>query len=312
MSTATARPFESNPALTAIAMAYRNGEMIADQVLPRVPVGRREFKYLVHNLAEDFTVPDTLVGRKGQVNQVEFGATEATAACQDYGLEDVIPQDDITNAPPGYNPKGRAVEGISNLIELDREVRAANLVFSATTYPAGYKETLAGTDQFSDFDNSSPLTVIAEALDKPIMRPNILVIGQAAWTVLRQHPQIVKAVQGNSGDAGMASRQQVAEVFELEEVLVGRGWVNTARRGQPANMQRVWGKHLALLHRNKTADTRQGATFGMTPQLGGRLAGSWHDRNVGLRGGEVVRAGESVVELITASALGYFFENAAA
>ncbi len=36
-------PFPINPALMAIAIAYHNAQMIADEVLPRVPVGKQEF-----------------------------------------------------------------------------------------------------------------------------------------------------------------------------------------------------------------------------------------------------------------------------
>ena len=144
------------------------------------------------------------------------------------------------------------------------------------------------------------------------MRPNIMVIGQAAWSKLRQHPQIVKAAHGNSGDSGMARREAVAELFEIEDLIVGQGWVNVARRGQAAKYERVWGKHVALLHRDKNASTGQGATFGLTAEFGQRVAGSWEDRNIGLRGGQMVRAGESVGELITAAHLGYFIEDAAA
>lgn len=304
-------PFPQDPQLTAIAIAYRNAEMIADIVLPRVPVGTREFRWLQYNKEDGFTLPETTVGRKSRPNQVEFGATEKSGAVEDYGLDDAIPQDDIANAPQGYDPRGRAVEGLTNLIQLDREVRVANKVFSADTYPASNKETLSGADQFSD-GSSKPIKVVSEALDVPIQRPNVMVVGQTSWTVLRQHPEVVKAAHRNAGDSGMAEREAVAALFELDEVVVGRGWVNTARRGQAPSYQRVWGKHIALLHRDRTADTQRGATFGYTAQHRDRVAGSWQDRNIGLRGGEMVRAGESVTEIVAAADLGYFFENAVA
>ena len=41
--------FPVNPVLTAIAIAYRNRRMIADDVLPRTDVGKQEFKYLQHD-----------------------------------------------------------------------------------------------------------------------------------------------------------------------------------------------------------------------------------------------------------------------
>ena len=41
--------------------------IIADQLLPRVPVGAPEFKYTVYNKGDRFTLQETMVGRKGRV-----------------------------------------------------------------------------------------------------------------------------------------------------------------------------------------------------------------------------------------------------
>jgi len=310
----TSAPFPINPELTAIAIGYKNQNynLIADAVLPRVPVGKQDFKYWQYNLAEGFTVPDTKVGRKSKPNEVEFSATEQTASTLDYGLDACIPQADIDNAPANYDPVGRSVEQVTNLIQLDREVRAAGLVFNASNYATANKTTLSGTSQFSDYANSDPISVIQSGLDACIMRPNVMTIGRAAYTKLISHPKIVKAVHGNAGDAGIVARKALADLFELEEILVGEGFVNTAKKGQTASISRVWGKHIALIYRDKMADTRGGTTFGFTAQFGDRIAGSDFDKNIGLRGGQRIRVGESVKELITASDLGYFIQNAIA
>ena len=305
-------PFPITPALMAIAIAFRNAQMIADEVLPRVPVGKQEFKYMEHTMAEGFTVPDTKVGRRSKPNEVSFSATEKTGSTEDFGLDDPIPQSDIDNAPDNYDPLGRATEGIMNLVELDREVRVAGKVFNANTYGVNNKVTLAGTDQFSDFVDSDPLGVLTDALDAMIMRGNIMVIGRPAFSVLARHPQIVKAVHGNAGDSGIARRRDIADLLELEDILVGEARVNTARKGQPISLARTWGKHLALIHRDKTADNRSGVTFGVTAQFGKRISGSIPDKDIGLRGGQRVRAGESVQEVICAADLGYFVEDAVA
>lgn len=305
-------PFPIQPELTAIAIAYHNANMIADQVLPRVPVGKEEFKYLKHAMAEGFTVPDTKVGRRSAPNEVEFSASEQPGMTEDYGLDDPIPQSDIDNAPVNYDPLGRSTMQLTNLIELDREVRVAGMVFNANSYGANNKVTIAGQDQFSDFVNSDPIGLITEKLDTMIMRGNVMVIGRPAYSVLARHPDIVKAAHGNSGDKGMATRQAIAELFELEDILVGNAWVNTARKGQAANLQRTWGKHISLIYRDKMADTRSGTTFGFTAQFGNRIAGSEPDSKIGLRGGQRVRSGESVKELITATDLGFFLSDVVA
>lgn len=304
-------PFPIQPALTAIAIAYRNTRLIADDVLPRVPVSSQEFKYIRHELAEGFTVPDTLVGRKSRPNQVEFSGTEEVATTTDHALDAPVPQADIDNAPPNYDPLGKATEFTANLIALDREVRTSNLVFANATYPVPNRATLSGTNQWSHAD-SNPIAAITDALDSVVMRPNIGVLGRRTSTLLRRHPKVVKAFHGNSGDDGMVPLQFLADLLELEAIFVGEARLNVARPGQAVNLQRVWGPHAAFLYRDSLANTQSGTTFGMTGEWGSRIAGSQTDPNIGMRGGEMVRVGESVKELITARDLAFFFENAVA
>lgn len=302
-------PFPIDAELTAIAIAYRNGRMIADDVLPRVPVGKQEFKYWKYDLADGFTVPNTLVGRKSRPNEVEFDATDATDSTEDHGLDAPVPKADIDNAPANYNPLGRATEQTTNLIVLDREVRTSALVFNSGSYAAGNKTTLSGTSQWSD-PSSSPLPVITDALDSMIMRANIGILGRRTATMLRRHPKIVKAYNGSLGDDGMVPLAFLQDLLELEQILVGEARINTAKLGQNPLLARAWGPHASFIYRDRLADSRNGTTFGFTAQWGDRIAGSIPDPDIGLRGGQRVRVGESVKELVTAKDLGFFFENA--
>lgn len=305
-------PFPIQPELTQIALAYKNPQYIADMVLPRVGVGKQEFKYLSHTKAENYTIPDTTVGRKGRPNEVEFTATEVDSSTIDYGLEVGVPFSDIENAPVNYNPLGRNVEGLAELMLLDREKRVADYVFTAGNYGSSNKETLAGNDQWSDYTNSDPIKKIMAALDAGFVRPNHMVIGQTAWTALRQHPKIMKATNKNSGDAGIAARQAIAELFELQDIYVGQGRYNSAKPGQTASYGRLWTDSCLLFYKNPTAMPNMGVTFGLTAQWGGRVAMQWEDRNIGLRGGQRVRVGESVKELIMASDCAYLFSDCVA
>lgn len=306
-------PFVIDPELQGITLAYRNTSLIADNVLPRVPVSKKTFEYNVFPTAERFTIPETLVGRKGVPNEVEFGATRTPGATKDFGLDDFVPNDDITQAAgTNYNPLGHATEALTDLVMLDREKRAADLVFALNTYPSNRRTTLTSTAQWSDYTNSNPQSAILSALDTPLMRPNVMVIGQAAWTILRQHPKLVSAVLGNSGDKGTITRQALAELLEIEEVIVGQGWINTAKPGQTETISRLWGKHCSFIYRNRNANSERGVTFGYTAQFGQRIAGQMQEPKRGLRGGITVRVGESLGETIASSESAYFFQNCVA
>jgi hypothetical protein len=307
-------PFPFDPVLAAIVVAYRNAKAIADAVLPRVLVGRQTFEYNKYDRRETFTIPNTLVGRKGTPDQVEFSATKAEASCDGHGLDDYVPQDDIDNAPAGYNPVNIAVEGIAELLTLSREKRAADLVFSADTYGASNKVQLSGNHQWSVVHaDSNPIPDINTGLDACVLRPNVMVIGAAAWVGLRTNAYIMKAINRTSGDSGMAKREEIAELFELDEVLVGMSLYNTAKKGQTASLSRLWGKHCSLIYRDKSVqDPRGKVTFGLTAQWGPKVAGTIPEPKVGLKGSTLVRAGEYIKELVSANDLGYFIQDCVA
>jgi len=302
------KPFPYSAAMTAIAIAYRNTKLIADLVLPRVTVGKKEFKYTEYPLADSFTVPETLYPKKGTPNMVDFGGSEVTSMTIDFGLDDVISNDDIDNAPEGSNLEGRGVEYVTDLVALAREVRTANLIFNVDNYASSNTLTLSGTSKFSDYVNSDPIAVLTEALDTPLIRPNTMTIGRSAWTKLATHPKVVKAAQGNSGDSGVAARARVAELLELDNIFVGEGRLNTAKKGQTAVIQRVWGNHISLTYLNALADTQRGVTFGFTAQYGTKQAGS-KDVDAGINGSKLVRSAESVKELIVAKDVGFFLKD---
>lgn len=302
-------PFPMQPHYTAIAIAYRNKALIADAVLPRVLVDKQEFRYLKHKLSEGFTIPDTKVGRRSKPNEMSFSATEVPEFTEDFGLDDPVPQSDVDNAPDNFDPLAHSTEQLTNLILLDREKRAAGLVFDASKYPANNKRAVTTATEKFGHENSDPIATISDALDAVVMRPNIMVIGQGAWSVLARNPKILKAIHRTSGDAGIARREDVAALFELDEILVGSAFLNTAKKGQATTLAQVWGKHLSLIHRDLLATNKAGTTFGFTGQWGQRIAGASPDRNIGLRGGQMVRVGESVKEVLSAPDLGYLLSN---
>lgn len=315
-------PFVIVPSLVAIAVGYKQGRLIADQVLPRVNVNTQAFRYLKYNLGDEFQMPDTLVGRKSAPNQIDWSSSEVTDSVVDQGLDAPVPNADILAweqaqaAGPGFvsqaSPEARATMLVMQAVQNRREFRAASLVFNAANYATANKVTLSGTGQWSDYVNSDPLTAIQGYLDSMVMRPNIATLGRLTATKLRSHPKICKAVFGNNTDAGTVPLKALADQLELDEIFVGDAWVNTAAPGQPAVLSRAWGKHAAFMFRDMNADTQGGITFGMTAQWGPPVAGYIEDSDVGLRGGRRIRSGESVKELLTANDLGYFVQNAVA
>lgn len=303
--------FTETPSLTAIAIAYRNPDysLIADDVLPRVPVPGASFKYHTYDAAEAFTVPDTHVGRRSVPNQVEIDGDEKDASVEAFGIDVPLDNRTIEEAKRNkYDPEKRATERATDIVLLDREVRTANLINDPNNYHSDHVETLSGSDLFSD-PNSDPLAIIEDLMSTCWQKPNQLTFGFPVWRWFRRHPKVVKAVHGNSGDQGRATREQIAELLEVKRILVGESRVNIKRPGENAVLARVWGNSVSGQFVNKTADTTGGLTFGFTAQLGKKIAGTL-PANFGIRGGKLVRSAEEVQELIVANRAGFLIQNA--
>lgn len=320
------RPFNVDPALTAISIGYKNpaSTYIADEALPRLPVTAENFKWTEYPIAEAFNVPDSRVGRKGQVQRLEFGGAERSSMVEDFGFDSPIPNSDIIAAKAAraqnrlaFDPEEHAAMMITDTLQNCREVRVAGIVHNPNSYAVGRKRTLVGTAQFSDYANSDPIGVIKSGMDSTlVMRPNTAIMGRDVWSKISSHPDIVNAVKGNVTSSGIVTIEQFTELLRgegIQKVLVGDAWFNTAKPGQPVALQRAWGKHLALININPIARPEGGGvTFGFTAEYGNRISGRIEDPDIGLQGGQRIRVGERVKELVVAQDVGYFIQNAVA
>lgn len=310
------KAFPRDKHLTAIAVAYANPQtsLIADKVLPRVPVFKKAFEYYEYPIGQGFTVPNLNVGEKSALPRVEIGGIRKESSTKDRGVVLLLTQDDIDQAPSNIDPREKATEQATNLVLLQREIDTAALVFNPAAYAAGNQADLSassGANQWSNA-NADPLKYIRTQLDKCIIRPNVLALGQEVWSQLCTHSKVVKAANGNDGGDGAAARARIAEILELSEIVVGASFVNSVKPGKAPSMVRTWGKHALAFYRDATVSAQTGGmTFGFTAEYGGRVAGS-KQVEMGLRGGVEVMAGESVRELIVAPDAAFFFQNAVA
>lgn len=297
-------PFTIDPLRTGIVLAYKNMEYIADQALPRLPTTMRNYKYTLYNKADRFTIPDTTIGRKGKVNEVEFGATELTSMVIDRGLSDPIPQADIDAAAnTDVDPLSDAAESVTDLIMLDREVRVAGIVMSASNYATS--TAISGTDQWDD-PASDPIVQLFDAINTPFMVCNTLVLGRNAANALRKNPAVIKAFNGTLGDSGLVPLSFLEQLLDIR-ILVGRARKNTANPGQTLTLADVWGTNAALYYLSPTAKVNKGVTWGWTAEFKTREASTRQlaKGEFGLDGGISVLVGERLDEKVVCTDCGH-------
>lgn len=303
------RPIPVHPELTAIAIKAPVPGMIADQVLPEFPVTSEKFTYNEFPYAQGVTVPDTKVGRKSRTPEVEFGAIERDSSTEDHGLQDTVPLTDQT-ANTDINAEEVAAEMTSQLVTLAREARTASLIFNPTNYvPAQVTAYAPGTGWTNPA--TDVLGQFEDAKDAMVVDPNTLTLGVDGLRALRKHPQLVKSVRPNDTGEGRLTMDELKELLEIETILVGRAQLNMGKPGQDPVLRRAWAEHASLTFTERVIKNAKVYTFGATARLGGKQAFRHFDANCGLQGGNVIRIGERIRELVMARQAGWLFQNAA-
>lgn len=300
--------------LTNLSIKYRNAEMIWPLLMPVVQVGKRSDKFFRYDKADSFKLADDKIGPKSMPNEVDWGMSTDNYSVKDHALGDWLPQEVLDNADSPLQPEVDTNEMLNMLLDVAEEKRVADIVFNAASYPTGNKVTLSGAAQWGN-GSDSPINDIITAIESCFMRANTLVFGLDTWLRLRQNPEILDAVkaatrlQANGG--GLATQSEVASLFDVERILIGRSRYISTKEGQTPAYTRLWGKHAAALHVVPNPGIKS-VTFGLTFSETNRLTQRDFDLKRGVKGAHYLKVAWNSDEKVIASDLGYMIENAVA
>jgi hypothetical protein len=235
-------------ALTNVSVAHRNPHFIADVVAPVVGVRKQSDKYFILDAdRERFRSSDDTRAPGAEANEVDFDVSNDSYFCEDHALEAVITDEERENADPALQPDIDKTEFLTDKILLNKEIALANLIATDSSLPG---ETLSGTDQWDDFDDSDPVLEVESTkatIQAAVQQiPNTLVLPYEVYQKVRLHPKVVEKVVNVK--IGVVGADILADVFDVDQVLVPRGLKNTAAPGQAPSLSHIWGKNAFLAY----------------------------------------------------------------
>jgi hypothetical protein len=236
-------------ALTNLAVGYRNPAFISDELAPIVPVRKQFDRYFIYDSErEAFRASDDRRAPGAEANEVDFALSTDSYHCEDHALTSVIPDEERDNADPPIQPNIDRTEFLRDKIDLNKEIELAALLTDDAVITQS--ETLSGDDQWSDFANSDPVAAVeakkAAVIEAVQTMPNTLVLPYEVYAKVRVHPAVVDRAKFTT--LNVIGPGLLAQIFDVERVLVPRALVNTAPPGQAASMAFVWGKDALLCH----------------------------------------------------------------
>jgi hypothetical protein len=310
MTSAQARVID--PILTTAAQGYQNAEFVGVKLFPKVPVQVRGGKVITFG-REDFRMYATGRTPGSNTKRVQFGYSGAPFALEQHALEGVVPFEHMeeANRVPGIDLGSGAVRKTQDIIGLRLEYAQAVLATTAANYGAANKVTLTGTDQWSDYGSvSDPVDDVNVGIEavraKTGRRPNLVVMGAAVYSKLKNHPKIIDRIKYTGRDS--ATPELLASLFGVKEVVVG----DAVYENDAGALVDVWGKFvvIAFTEIGSVADMGR-PTYGYTYQLGGypTVEQAYQDRNAK---SWVYPVTDEVAPVIAGADAGYLISGAVA
>lgn len=293
-----------DPLLGNISVAYKNPNYVADIIFPEIQVQKASGFYFTYDKSK-FVVPNTARQASTRANRVNFGLSKtAYGPLTEHSLEQDIPDEVLDQQQAPFDANIDTTEDVTERIILDKELDAHTQLSTSPDV------TLSGNSQWSSFGTSDPIQDIQTGIDtiqqNALVRANLLLLSYPVYAKLRNHPAIIERLKYSQ--LGIATEQLMAEVFNVDRIIVAKAEQNTANEGQTASMSYVWGKDAALLYVSPTPGIRS-ITYGYTLRRGPRMVERWDERWVKA---QFVRVTDWYQQLIVASAAKYYFSGAVA
>lgn len=283
-----------NRPLTNISLAFVQdaANFVAARAFPIVPVIKQSDAYFTYDRGEFNR--DEMEERAPSTESAggTYKIGNDTYYARKYAYHRDIDDDLRANADSPINLDRDASIFVTTKALIKREVTFVDKYFTAggpgdtwtfdvdgaASASASFDPTSAANNNkvFWNDDASTPIEDVREGkryvLEETGFNPNVLVIGRSVFDALVDHPDIVGRLdRGQTTGPAMATRDMLAALLEVEEVLVMDAVKNTAKEGQTASHSFIGGKHALLAYRPQTPGIMTpsaGYTFAWTGKIG--------------------------------------------
>ncbi|WP_409264515.1 major capsid protein [Pseudomonas sp. KCJK9000] len=258
MAGPTSNNVHVNKPLTNISIAYmqKAENFIATKVFPNIPSTNRSDIYYRYDRGEFNR--DEMEQRAPGTESKGGGYNIDTAPayfCRVYSFHKDIPDQVRDNADVQINVDRDATVFVTQKALIKREKLFANTYFKPGVWTQGKVGVAAnptGSQVLKWTDaNSDPIALVrqikADMAEDTGYEPNKITIGRRVWDALKDHPDLIDRVKfagGNSNsNPANITREAIAALFEIDEILVMNAIENIAPEGKPPVHKFIGGNH---------------------------------------------------------------------
>lgn len=273
-------------ALTNMSVAYMQDEsaFIADKVFPIIPVKKQSDVYFVYNKGDFYRDEAKVRGGASESVGGEYGVEASDPYyCKVYAFHKDVTEQDRANYDEPLNADQDATDFVTQKMMIRREVQWASKYFIGGIWGTNIAgvDAAPGANEAIKFNlsTSNPIKVISEqsviVAGKTGFKPNTIVMSPAVFMSLKNHEDVLDRIKYTQ--KGIVTSDLLATLFEVDNVYVAWGVVNSASQGATDSVDFIMGKHLLLCYVNPKPALKKpsaGYVFTWTGLLGSGAFGN--------------------------------------
>lgn len=305
--------------LTNISIAFMQDQdaFVADRVFPNIPVMHQSDVYYEYPRGE-FNRDDMELRAPGTESAgANYKLTTGTYSAPVRALHKDIADQVRANSDSPLAPDREATEFLTQKALINREINWAAGYFQPGVWDTDVTSGLAWDGAGTPIEDVR--TGVRTVLQSTGIKPNTMVIGKEAWDILVDNADIIARINAGQtpGGPARALRTTVAELFELDQILVMEAVQNTSGKGLADSHSFIGTGLDALLCYSAPSPglmvPSAGYTFSWTGFLGASQNGMRMKRfRMDHLESDRIEIDQAYAQKLVASELGYFFDDVTA
>jgi len=217
-------------ALSNISILHKNQSFIADRVFPTVPVQKQSDYFFKFLKGAWFRNEASVRGPGAEARRGGYVLTSDTYSCVEYAFAHPVPIELINNADAAIRPFETGVGYVTDKIMLAKEKVVSDLVATAGNWTSSNDAEggwAAGAGNTFIEDMLTAKRTIRQLIGR---YPNVLIMDSKTLEQLKQESSILDRIKytGTQGAPADVTTRTLAQLFELDEVLIGTAIYSSA------------------------------------------------------------------------------------
>lgn len=211
-----------DPLLTNVFIGYKNAELIADLLAPKVPVQKESGLYFKADKSNLVAPGSTKRGLTGKANRITGKLTTETYSLEEHTLEEYIDDRILKTYDNPFDPRRNATNRIAGQLSIEKEQELITALGAATA--SGNLVDSAGNWATAGTDLRAAMKTGANRIHKATgVRPNTLVLDRLSYDALLSNTDFKASIAYTSDKTEANLRNLIAAYFDVQQVLIAGG-----------------------------------------------------------------------------------------